>query len=313
MRDQPIRETAVRDTPVQDQPIAGFYKEIELPRDFAVFIPPLFVMDDTPILSLEYHDVLELGFCQKGNGIFVVGHKIMPFSGGDISIISPGELHLAQSRRGTTSVWTFLFLDLEQLLLSHFPEMAGFDIHTYSGEDFRNIISPEEHGELTQIVSTMLNEAEYKKPRYKTMILTKLVAMAIGLERDFPNTSSHTANIASHRSIGRVKMALEFITQNYYEPIKINELAELCNMSSRNFARRFFEAMKRSAHEYIADTRIAMACGHLLRSDAPVSYVADQCGFFSISSFNRTFKEKTGMSPREWRKQHDTEGNTKGE
>jgi len=33
-------------------------------------------------------------------------------------------------------------------------------------------------------------------------------------------------------------------------------------------------------------------------------------GFFSISSFNRTFKGKMGMSPRDWRKQHGAEGSS---
>jgi len=297
---------------MRDQPIASFYKEVELPTDFAMINPGLFVMDDTPILSLEYHDVLELGLCHKGNGIFVVGHKIMPFSAGDVSIVSPGELHLAQSRRGTTSAWSFLFLDIDQILLSHSPEMVGFDIHAYSGENFHNVVSPKQHADLACIVATLLKEAKHKKARYRSMILSLLIALAVGMERDFPNTSTRTANIASHTSISRVKNALEYITQNYYKPIKIGYLAELCNMSARNFARRFSEAVKRSAHEYIAETRIAMACSHLLRSDAPISFVAEQSGFFSISSFNRTFKEKMGMSPREWCKQHGTEGSTNG-
>ena len=144
------------------------------------------------------------------------------------------------------------------------------------------------------------------------MILSQLIALAIVLERDFPNTGNAAANVASHRSIARVKKALEFIAQNYYEPIEIGKLAALCNMSSRNFARRFSEAVKRSAHKYISDTRIAMACNHLRFVDAPISYVADQSGFFSISSFNRTFKEKMGMSPREWRKQREAESNLEG-
>lgn len=289
---------------MQDQPIVGFFKDVELPADFAMLSPGLFVMNDTPILTLEYHDVLELGVCHTGNGVFAVGQKLLPFSAGDVSIICPGEPHLAQSRRGTTSTWTFLFVDIERVFAPHFPELAGFDIHAYAGEGFQNIISPQNNRALTQVVRDLLREVKYRKPRHRTMTLAYLAELAITLERSFPDRSTRTANVASHRSITHVKKALEFIAQHYYEPIEVSRLAGICNMSPRNFARRFSAAMKRSAHEYVADTRIAMACSHLLRSDATISYIAEQTGFFSISSFNRTFKDKMGVSPRQWRREH---------
>jgi AraC-like DNA-binding protein len=289
---------------MQDQPSVGFYKDIEIPDDFAIFYPGLFVMNDTPVLTLEYHDVLELGVCHTGNGVFSVGRKVLPFSAGDVSIIAPGEPHIAQSRRGTTSTWTFLFVDIERVFASHFPELAGFNIHAYAGEGFRNIVSPQRDRLLNQAVRDIQQEVKYRRPRYKTMILSHLAGLAIMLERSSPEHSSRTANVASHRSITHVKKALEYIAQHYYEPVEVGKLARLCGMSPRNFARRFSAAMKRSAHEYIADTRIAMACGHLVRTDAPISYIAEQTGFFSISSFNRTFKEKMGVSPRAWRRRH---------
>jgi transcriptional regulator GlxA family with amidase domain len=133
------------------------------------------------------------------------------------------------------------------------------------------------------------------------MILAQLAALMVLLERHFKAASTRNENTVWRTSIGHVKKALEHIAQKYDEPIEINDLARMCNMSLRNFSRRFSEALKRSPHEYIVDTRIAVACSQLLRRDVPVSCVADQTGFRSISAYNRTFREKMGMSPREWR------------
>ncbi len=278
------------------------YTDIELPSDFAMSTRGgLYVLNDAPIVSLEYHDVLELGYCHDGSGVFVIGNKILPFTSGDASIIAPGVLHLAQSQRGTTSSWTFLFVDIDRLMINHFPELAGFDIHAYSGEDFKNIVSPGDHRLLVQIIATLVDEAKYRRPCYKTMVLSHLAALAAILRRDFTGSSSRNRNLKAHRSLAPVRKALEHIAQHYYEPIEVTYLAGLCNMSVRNFSRRFKGALNRSAQDYLADTRITVACGLLLRSDAPISYIAQQTGFFSISAFNRTFKRKMGMSPRAWR------------
>jgi AraC-like DNA-binding protein len=134
------------------------------------------------------------------------------------------------------------------------------------------------------------------------MIISQLGMLTVLLRRQFTATGTRVANAASRRSVAHVRKALEHIGQRYYEPIEIGTLARICNMSLRNFTRRFSEALQRSPHEYIVDTRIAVACGHLLRPDAHISYVADQSGFSSISAFNRTFKQRMGASPREWRK-----------
>jgi AraC-like DNA-binding protein len=128
--------------------------------------------------------------------------------------------------------------------------------------------------------------------------------LAVLLKRDFTGSSSAREAQAVRGSLDRVKVAVEHIARHYHERIEIGTLAELCNTSPRNFTRLFTEAFRRTPHEYLTDTRIAMACSHLLKKDTPISLVAEECGFFTITSFNRAFKERMQVSPREWRKRH---------
>src|SRR5512142_498674 len=100
---------------MQDQPTPSFFAPIEFPPDFCMTSPGPFTLLDRPISHLDYHDVLELGVCHRGSGILVVAHKILRFSAGDVYLINPGEPHLAQSDRGTTSELTFLFVDTNRL------------------------------------------------------------------------------------------------------------------------------------------------------------------------------------------------------
>src|SRR4051812_45158206 len=87
------------------------YAPINLPADLPILGDDHFEQRDLPIRHLHFHGCLELGLCHAGHGIFVVGSKILPFAAGDVSFIASPEVHLARSSPGTTSNWTWIYLD----------------------------------------------------------------------------------------------------------------------------------------------------------------------------------------------------------
>ena len=60
--------------------------------------------------------------------------------------------------------------------------------------------------------------------------------------------------------------------------------------------------MKISICEYIHSLRVEDAKVLLMQTNQSVTDIAEELGFGSIRTFNRVFLEKTGMSPREYRK-----------
>ena len=73
-------------------------------------------------------------------------------------------------------------------------------------------------------------------------------------------------------------------------------------MSETHFRRTFSAYMKMSPLEYINLVRIQTACEYLKKTDVPVSDIAYKCGFTTMSTFNRNFKQIMGIAPYEWRK-----------
>ena len=53
--------------------------------------------------------------------------------------------------------------------------------------------------------------------------------------------------------------------------------------------------------DYVRNIKISHACYLLRNTRESVIDIASQCGYFSISSFNRNFKQMTGFSPTAYR------------
>lgn len=281
--------------------LPGVYHEEHISPDFPVKLQYHYVMDDAPVSSLQYHDVLEIGYCHDGSGVFMVDRKILPYRKGDVSVIAPNEMHIARSLNGTKSLWSFVFVDINELVYPRFPELGSFDISAFSGQTFHNILSASDAPILVGQVKTLVREMRMKPRFFKSAVVCLLSQVAIELMRQGVPQQQDAASRVSRHGMNRIRAALEHVVANYRRRIHLEELAARCNMSVRNFTRLFRHEMGQSPLKYIERTRIAFACEQLSRTNDTVATVAEENGFGSVSSFNRSFKSETGLSPRQWR------------
>ena len=86
------------------------------------------------------------------------------------------------------------------------------------------------------------------------------------------------------------------------EPLKVEDLAKWCHISETHFRRVFSTYMHMGPLEYINLVRVQTACNYLKNTDESMTDIAGKCGFMTLSTFNRNFKQVTGVSPSEWRR-----------
>ena len=84
--------------------------------------------------------------------------------------------------------------------------------------------------------------------------------------------------------------------------IRIEELAELLNLSESHFSRAFRCAFGTSAHEYLTRRRIEVAQSLMLMSREPLCAIALRCGLSDQSHFTRVFRRIVGETPYAWRR-----------
>ncbi|GHD80496.1 helix-turn-helix transcriptional regulator [Vogesella fluminis] len=82
--------------------------------------------------------------------------------------------------------------------------------------------------------------------------------------------------------------------------LRLATLAEQCQLSPYQLLRQFRQQYGITPHAYWSQHRLQMA-RRLLRGDAPLADIAQQCGFADQSHLTRAFKRQFGLPPGRYR------------
>jgi YesN/AraC family two-component response regulator len=94
-----------------------------------------------------------------------------------------------------------------------------------------------------------------------------------------------------------------YIRENYSKQISLERISKIAHMSTFAFSRYFKKNCGAGFIEYLNRVRMNKAC-HLLReTEYQVHQIAGECGFLSISNFNKQFRKTEGLAPRDYRAQ----------
>ena len=108
-----------------------------------------------------------------------------------------------------------------------------------------------------------------------------------------PDSSSESAQLAR---------VLDQLHRRYSQPIRIDELCSVANLSARSLHRLFMRHLGENVSNYLGRLRIGRACMLLVETGLPVNVIAAETGFSNLSNFNRRFREARQMTPKEFRR-----------
>jgi len=94
-----------------------------------------------------------------------------------------------------------------------------------------------------------------------------------------------------------------YIRENYFKPISLEKISKIARMSPFSFSRYFKNNCGAGFVEYLNRVRTNKACYLLRETQYQIQYIALECGFASISNFNKQFRKTEGISPRDYRAQ----------
>ena len=99
-----------------------------------------------------------------------------------------------------------------------------------------------------------------------------------------------------------IKQMLAFIHECYMEKITIAQIAASAYLSERECFRVFRNSLHTTPTEYLKSCRLQKACRMLAESNEQVTRICNACGLGSSSYFGKTFRDRMGCTPVEYRK-----------
>jgi AraC-like DNA-binding protein len=112
----------------------------------------------------------------------------------------------------------------------------------------------------------------------------------------FQHKEGHQYNYSSIRKVDKV---INFMTENYFRNITLQQLAEYAQISPSYLGNIFKKVTGKSTIDYLIDIRINKAKS-LLRDGFTVSETSKLVGFNDIFYFSRAFKKHEGISPSQY-------------
>jgi AraC family transcriptional activator of mtrCDE len=161
--------------------------------------------------------------------------------------------------------------------------------------------------QLANLVALMRSESDIERLGGAAMLnafSSALFTLSLRLASESDESPSGLLALAGHP---RLAPALAAMFHNPAHPWTLPELAGLCNVSRATFARHFQEKLGRSANGLLLDIRMTLAANELRKPGASTAAVAETAGYQSEAAFQRTFKQKMGVTPSQWRRTTQTE------
>lgn len=237
--------------------------------------------------KMHYHNGFEIGVCLEGEGIFLVKNKVYPFRKGCVTFISSSQPHIAQSPNEFPSRWKYLTIDWEKLFGQKEIQVN------------RNVIWNEEMARLVEIIYAEAERHDESSVAVITHLLNALILKFLRCEGEAELDEAPAAKVIDPKIYASIK----YILNHYGERLSVKDLAAESNYSINYFRKLFTEQTGVTPLNYITNIRLRMAAILLRSSDRTIVDVAEACGFNSLSSFNRCFRDQYGTTPAQWRKQ----------
>lgn len=263
----------------------------------------LWINRETASFPLHWHSNAEIIMPVDGDYLVKTSRTAYHLQENEILILPPGELH--ELHAPSKGMRLILLFDT-----SHIGHYKGFSL-LYSLLSQPLLITPDTmpaiFDELQSLLTSIAEEYANDDPLSEPSILALLIQFFVLLARTVNELPASPAVPASPQSnkqreyVEKFNTVFDYIDHYYMEEISLESAAAKIGFSKFHFSRLFRQFTDTSFYDYLCLRRLRAAETLLLDPSLPITEVALQSGFSSISTFNRVFKKFKQCTPTEFK------------
>lgn len=251
---------------------------------------------------LHKHPEYELNFVQNASGVKrIVGDSIETISDYDLVLIAAENLEHVWEQGNCNSK------NIREITIQCTPDIfTGELLDKNQFSSINKMLEKAANGisfplEAIMKVYSMLDTLASEKDTFVQFLHVLKLLYEIS-KYDYKQLSSSSfARAEQGNESRRITKVKSYISEHYNEDITLDSMASLVGMAPSAFSRFFKKHTNKNLSAYIIDIRLGIAARMLVDTAQNISEICYTCGFNNLSNFNRIFKLKRGMSPREFR------------
>lgn len=198
-----------------------------------------------------------------------------------IAAVSPGKEHFwlmvfADKKSVTADVWKQKMREFHEFIDRNMDfQIAVFVAEEETKQDYTSVfenLSHREHENAEQYSGVMFSKKEKKRGR---------------------------------RWNPAIECAISYVEKNLNKNVSRSEVAREVHLSEEYFSRLFRQETGDTFKDYLLMVKMEAAKEILIKTQLSVSIVASKVGYSNFSHFSQMFKNYTGLTPQEFRKNND--------
>ena len=248
--------------------------------------------------QLHFHEGVELILVLSEGGELFYDKEMYPLHANSLLVLGSNKLHRTAGAPGTVFD-RYVLRILPSLLNNLSSPCTNFASMLQSCTPCVQLDSAQAR-ELIAMLEKLRVPADQKVLGWdiqREITLLQILLQICGLVQNVPSQPGTSAP-----DYDRVLPILEYIQQNYTQPITLDDLAHHFLIGKHYLCHIFKKGTGFSVMEYVIQLRILEA-QRQLRQGCTVQEAGERSGFQSYAHFIRTFSSCTGVSPKQYAKQ----------
>ena len=268
---------------------------------------------DTSIMGFpirpHWHYFMEIIYMKEGTGLIECDGKSYVVEPGDMILFHPEAVHSIYTATNVLLKYSVLKFDINKLYTenSYAPKIRAILSSARKNEAASIYFKEEEIEDIAveDIFEECRKELDKRDYGYDIVVHNKICYLLVRLIRKWRENGFDTDKASEYaKETDSIHAITEYIDNHVGEPIRVEELADMCNMSYSYFAKNFKQYYGRSCKEYIEFIRVSKVEDMLLFTDFDLSYISQETGFSDSSHLIKIFRKWKGVTPKQFKMQH---------
>lgn len=251
----------------------------------------------------HYHEEYELIYIMSGEGIRIVGENLSNFRPPQLALVGPWLPHLwknVESEEGMVDIIIIKFTSsFNGQNLFDIPEF--FQISKLLKQSKRGILFNTDTINKVNNLLIKLPETEGAERLINFMHILNILSQS---EDSEILTFSDFFLPSSVEGENRLSKIINYISDNFYEQVSIEELASVAAMTPSSLCRFFKNRTNKTIFQFINEFRVGKACQMLISGNQTIAEICFDSGFNSLTSFNRVFKDFKKLTPSQYKQKY---------